>query len=299
MAEITVKNRYLYGSRLNGTERPDSDTDYLYVIDDDHIETVLDNFETESALVFSNPELDTFEYDAHHINFRFMGVMFENPDINTSICIVTESHFKAMIKRNILWVLELIFSEEKNKLYPETYSEEAVIDMKNLASATLYEAYFARSKARIFYKKGDIRKASKNIYYAHKFIDYYDQIRDNGKIISVYRPVEKYYRTYETFEEGRKSFRSLDLPKIDKKDVGVVRVIPDWIEFRQYRLAHYDKNAVIYRLDKEETIEIELKDEGVIRKSDLKSRFGYFEIIKLKTTNILKYNFSNILAHNC
>lgn len=298
---INVKNTYIYGSRLNGTATAESDTDYLYVIANDSLQEITDAAWPKSSsgiLKFNDSRLPDFKYDSCVIHNGNFNILFDNSSIKTSIAFVTEKHFIAMIKMNIVWVLELLFADDKFKLNPESYKEYFKLNIKNLPGTTLYEAYFALNKAKSLYRNGNIRKANKNIYYAHKFLNYMVQLLTWNKICCLSEAVELFHKNYDTYEAGEKSFKTyLDsIKKLYSHELfqntrdAVVRVIPDWLDFTSIDLKNYKTDQLITLPSSIKTSfiivhgkTISLESESALKKSELFSHglrsYRYLEIM--------------------
>ena len=292
---IRVFNRCLYGSRLYGVDKPDSDYDYLYIIHDEDIPKAWQaNLQKQGTLIFTNEELPDFDYQIAFFRTRDFLLFFENPEQKTSICMLPLSHYKTLIKANCLWVLEILFSADQYKVYPETLQNEFVRNSARLKANFKYESEYALGKGMAFLRVHQNEyKAHKNFYFAHRFANFTKQIFEHGKIIDYQEPVELFYLKQQT---GKEAILSLGIYRHTIPQLcgslsltnQPVRIVPDWINVQMFYIKGLSPNAVIINVPEQKSIIVNKKEietpDGKLTKGMLvnhKITMSYFCVISI------------------
>jgi predicted nucleotidyltransferase len=252
-------NKYAFGSRVYGTFNESSDYDYVLVISDDSINKLLNHYVLKTQLVFN--QLDNFIWSKCLFDMRHWTFLFEHEDNKISYILITETHFKSMIHANIIWVLELIYSDHKfqsnptsNNQYLEYYKTQYNVD-KIIAGAK-YESSYAFTKAKIFFGK-DKYRGLKNIFHGFRFLIYAIQLLQHKSLVDLSaanmyldRNLQKFNlhwingnQTLSMLKKTIDEYKSIENSYVDYP----CRIIPNWLQnnYKCYDLRTYSNNDII------------------------------------------------------
>lgn len=257
---LRLVNRCLYGSRIYSHARPDSDHDYLDIIEDDGIAEVAARCaEGQGTLRYENGP--AFSFTEAFFRDRDFLYFFEDPEAQKSLCVLTVSHYEALIRANCLWVLEILFSDDRFKRFPETLRSVFVPNHDYLRAAFKFEADFAIGKGIHFLKRGLTYKAHKNFYFAHRFAVFVEQIVQHGAIVDHEEPVRRFYLAPLSAKEAVASLRavSASIPLLAgplSYDGMPVRVAPSWARLEVYDVRQRPPEAPILTVPGQDEITI-------------------------------------------
>lgn len=260
---MEILNKYIFGSRLYGTQNENSDWDWVIVVSDQTIALAEQEYlkpEATGMLVYKNHE--SLNYNNKVFNMRHFTILFENTDTKVSHVIISKTHFVGMIKANVLWAYELAFSplNVEHMMCPDFGKEMELLALNSinrdkLINSIHYETNFALSKAKAIFKSGtDIYRAQKNMFHANRFLVFGLQILQHGKITDLSaancylsKAIAKFDLRY-SYGPNVKTYMELlaQIPKPKTKNT-IVRVIPNWITsaYRFIDLRNYTMDMVV------------------------------------------------------
>lgn len=259
---VRVHNRCLYGSRLYSHVRPDSDHDYLDIVEDEDIAEIFALAqEGTGRITYRNAELDDFVFTDAFFRQRDFLFFFEDPAREESLCVLTRSHYEALIRANCLWVLEILFAPDRFKLHPEDLRERYVPDVARLQAAFKFEADFAIGKGIHFLRRGLTYKAHKNFYFAHRFAVFVKQLVEHGAIVDHEEPVRLFYLQPHTRASAVESLRAYTatVPCLagPLRYAGMpVRVSPPWASVSTQDVREQPPTAPLLTLPGEQVIQV-------------------------------------------
>jgi predicted nucleotidyltransferase len=146
---LKTRNIYLYGSRIYGTNRVDSDYDIILI----------------GAALIEHNEIQT---------------KIENSRLN--IHIITPDKFKRDLENHDIMNLECLFSPEWARLQ-EKESLKFVLNKKKLAKNIIAQSFNSWRGGKHKLNEGDIYRALKSIFHSLKMIIFAIQIMEHGKIV--------------------------------------------------------------------------------------------------------------------
>lgn len=257
---IRVVNRCLYGSRLYSHVRPDSDHDFLDIIEDDDIAEI-HRLSQQGRGVIRYADLPDFAFTESFFRQRDFLYFFEDPGRQESLCVLTASHYRALIQANCLWVLEILFADDRFKHRPETFRDALTVRPDYLRAAFKFEADFAIGKGIHFLRQGLTYKAHKNFYFAHRFAVFVQQLAAHGAIVDHEEPVRRFYLTPHTAREAIDSLRATvaTIPLLAgplSYDGMPVRVSPLWLDVETHNLRQRRKSAPVLTLPGQQTVSV-------------------------------------------
>ncbi len=260
---MEILNKYIFGSRLYGTQNENSDWDWVIVVSDQTICLAEQEYlkpETTGTLTYKNHEPLT--YNNKVFNMRHFTILFENTDDKVSHVIISKSHLISMIESNILWVYELAFTplDLSYMMCPEFGQEMQLLALNSinrdkLINSINYEANFALSKAKAIFKSNtDTYRAQKNMFHPNRFLVFGLQILQHGKITDLSaancylsREITKFDLRY-SYGPNIKTYMELlaQIPKTKNKNTAV-RVVPKWLTtfYKYIDLRNYTSDMIV------------------------------------------------------
>jgi predicted nucleotidyltransferase len=146
---LKVRNIYLYGSRVYGTERPDSDFDIILIGS-----SLLEHNETE-----------------HKIG-----------DVRLNVHVITPDKFKRDLENHDIMNLECFFSPEYCRLQ-EKETLKFVLNKKKLAKNIIAQSFNSWRGGKHKLNEGDIYRGLKSIFHSLKMLIFANQIMEHGRIV--------------------------------------------------------------------------------------------------------------------
>jgi len=144
---IKVRNIYLYGSRVYGNCREDSDFDIMLI----------------GCSLLETQEICNDKYNVHiHVPSKFEDDLRKH-DIHALECIWAPDFAKLQIKRD--------------------YTNEFVLNKNRLKVMLLSQSYNAWNKGKMRIKDTDIYRGTKSIYHSLRILLFGIQIAKHGKIV--------------------------------------------------------------------------------------------------------------------
>lgn len=146
---LKTRNIYIYGSRIYGTNRVDSDYDIILI---------------GTALIEHN-EIQT-QIGNYHLNIH----------------VITPDKFKRDLENHDIMNLECFFSPEWAR-FQEKESLKFVLNKKKLAKNIIAQSFNSWRGGKHKLNEGDIYHALKSIFHSLKMLIFAIQIMEHGKIV--------------------------------------------------------------------------------------------------------------------
>jgi predicted nucleotidyltransferase len=146
---LKTRNIYLYGSRIYGTNRVDSDYDIILI----------------GAALVEHKELEA------KIN-----------DARLNIHIITPDKFKRDLESHNIMNLECFFSPEWAKIQ-EKENLKFTLNKKKLAKNIIAQSFNSWQGGKFKLNEGDIYRGLKSVFHSLKMLIFAIQIMENGKIV--------------------------------------------------------------------------------------------------------------------
>jgi len=143
---VKVRNIYIYGSRVYGNHRPDSDYDVLVT----------------ACSLNAHKEFNNGEYNVH---------------------IITPDVFEDRLRAHDMQALECIFAPKEAKVQIKTdYASAFELRPKTLAKKALSQAQHSWHQAKMRMYDDDIERGAKSLWHALRILAFASQIIDEGCI---------------------------------------------------------------------------------------------------------------------
>ena len=146
---LKTRNIYMYGSRVYGTERPESDYDIILI---------------GAALIEKNEINVTIE------------------DARLNIHIITPDKFKRDLENHDIMNLECFFSPEFCRIQEKEILKFS-LNKKKLAKNIIAQSFNSWHGGEHKLNEGDIYRGLKSIFHSLKMLIFANQIMEHGKII--------------------------------------------------------------------------------------------------------------------
>ncbi|TRZ81618.1 nucleotidyltransferase domain-containing protein [bacterium] len=143
---IKARNIYVYGSRVYGTNRPDSDTDILIT----------------ACTMDARQEFNNGKYNVH---------------------IVTPDIFEDRLRRHEMQQLECIFAPSKAIIQEKVdYRSSFELGRNRLKKMSLSQSAHSWYQAKMRIKDGDIERGAKSLFHSLRILVFAEQILNEGCI---------------------------------------------------------------------------------------------------------------------
>jgi len=153
---IKARNIYAYGSRVYGTNRPDSDTDILIT----------------ACTMDTHKEFNNGKYNVHIIT----------PDI-----------FEDRLRRHEMQQLECIFAPSPSIIQEKVdYRSGFEINRNRLKKRALSQSTHSWYQAKMKIRDGDIERGAKSLFHSLRILVFAEQILDEGCIFD-FSEANKWY----------------------------------------------------------------------------------------------------------
>lgn len=184
--EGDVLNIYPYGSKVYGTDTPDSDDDFIIVY--------------KSAFL---------------PNGAFRNNAISSTDKSIQAVCYSRSGFQDAINNYEIGALECLFIPDEMVIQKKWPFKIQKWNVKELGKKIISKASASWHAASMQYKDGEIEMAKRGVYHALRILDFGEQLKEFGKIVS--------------FDEARVLKRQIMDEEPDFK-------ISDWIELRDLKM---------------------------------------------------------------
>jgi len=142
-----VRNIYVYGSRVYGTNRPDSDTDIMVT----------------ACTMDAHKEFNNGKYNVH---------------------IVTPDIFEDRLRRHEMQQLECIFAPSKAIIQENVdYRSSFELGRNRLKKMSLSQSAHSWYQAKMRIKDGDIERGAKSLFHSLRILVFAEQILTEGCIV--------------------------------------------------------------------------------------------------------------------
>jgi len=146
--KLKVRNIFLYGSRVYGTNRIDSDYDIIIIAS----------------------TMDTHRENYYKIGDKLLNVHVFTPDI-----------FKAALDRHDIMNLECFYAGEKFTIFNHT-PLQLTINKKQLVKNILSQSFNSWHGAKVSFNQGDPVRGTKGAFHAIRMLVFAIQILEQGRI---------------------------------------------------------------------------------------------------------------------